>query len=892
MRPSEFEQQLRKSQSTIGGTFLKADFHVHAPGSSDYEYKGADAEECLGEVLRVNDYSFAIILAHGETPNPNVLARLQKHCPNTRLIPGAEINIFVDALSKKVLKDYFFHCILAVDPDQPPSDYGYVLKKAREEFTFKSEAYQEGFTSAITDIGKFFLEEGALFIPAHLHQSKSPENSRSIDDIYDDAAFLGFLEDGAFSALEVRDISTAAFFDGTKQTKDGRDIPLQVCVQSSDAHTHQHILDRQRYTWVKCERTTFQELKTALSFRDRVMLTPPQYEHNHILGVHISGQFIKDEWIVFNPSMNCLIGCKGTGKTSILECLRFLFGTFIPADRKDSVSKHVAYILGSSGFVECLVQLRDGLKALIVRRADSPGRLRITEENGASREVETIEQTGFDVSILGWHEIEAVAEYPTSRLTLIDSAGHEAEIRKLHETIDAKVESARDQLPAFQRQVKKLDDKLQQRLALRNKRNTLKKLEKEALLQLQTEYEDFLFCDQQLGNLRDRLSNMNTQMLSAIDSGFSTIADEFEEANKYPEEIQAIVKETKSRIQDLGTTRLEGKKRIDDDLTKTRDRIAENLEKAKQAFTQFRTDSYDPRVNALPSDEREILSQQIQIIEETKALPALEAECKSLADKMRSMAKGIFAACDDICNARNTICSIRMKEVEDINREISGIHLKFLRSANQEKKRLYLQTYGSDANSIVSFVQELGQPDSYENLKELFKRFCNFDAEAERTEQNDMLFDAKFVDFMTVVDDDDVELSLVISSKPVPIQNLSAGQRCTTVFPLLLRMRKGPLIIDQPEDNLDNRHIADVIAQQLLEKKQTQQFIMTSHNANLVVLTDAELIIHVDSDGSQGRMVCSGFLACPESTIKDAVLNVLDGSEAALKARQSKYGIR
>jgi energy-coupling factor transporter ATP-binding protein EcfA2 len=140
------------------------------------------------------------------------------------------------------------------------------------------------------------------------------------------------------------------------------------------------------------------------------------------------------------------------------------------------------------------------------------------------------------------------------------------------------------------------------------------------------------------------------------------------------------------------------------------------------------------------------------------------------------------------------------------------------------------------------------------------------------------MLDAKFVDFMTVVDDDDVELSLVLNGNPVPIQNLSAGQRCTAVFPLLLRMRKGPLIVDQPEDNLDNRHIADVIAPQLLEKKRTQQFIMTSHNANLVVLTDAELIMHVDSDGSQGRIVCSGFLACSDSVIKDAVLNVLKSS--------------
>jgi len=891
MRPSEFEQQLVKIGKTGGGNFKKADLHVHMPGSSGYEYKKADAVERLGEVLRENDYGFAIIVAHGEMPTPKVLAELQKHCPKTKLIPGAEINVFVDAMFKKVSKDYFFHCILAVDPDQYQDYYGYVLKRAKDEFSYKTGADSEGFTSAITDIAKFFLQEGALFIPAHLHQSKPPEDSRSIDDIYDDDDFLGFLENRAFSALEVKNISTAAFFDGTKETAAGSKIPLQVCVQSSDAHSHEHILDRKRCTWVKCEITSFRELKTALSFRDRISLTSPCCDHNRILGLHISGHFFKEEWIVFNPSMNCLIGCKGSGKTSVLECLRFLFGTFIPSDRKDSVGKHVTYILGSSGFVECLVQRRNGSKAILMRRADSPSRLMVVEENGTSMEVETLEQTGFDVSVFGWHEIEAVAEYPNSRLSLIDSVGHEAEIRKLYETIDGKIESARDQLPAFQRKVKQLDDKLRQRLVLRNKRKTLKKLEKEALLQLQTEYENFLFCDQQLTSLKDRLPRVSSEILSAIDSGFSTIVDEFKETSHYPEAIQIIVGETKSKIQEQITTRLEGRKLVEDGLQKMRDTIAENLEKARQAFAQFRTDSYDPRVSALPADEREILSQQIQIIEETKALPALEAECKSLAEDMRGMAKGIFQSCEDICNARNTICTMRMKEVEDINSEISGISLKLLRSANQEKKKLYLQTY-RDANSFVSFVEGIGRPDSYENLRELFRQFCELDIEADRTEQNEMLLDARFVDFMRVIDDDDVELSLVINGNPVPIQNLSAGQRCTAVFPLLLRMRKGPLIIDQPEDNLDNRHIAHVIAPQLLEKKQMQQFIMTSHNANLVVLTDAELIMHTDSDGSHGEIACSGFLACPESEIKDAVLNVLDGGGAALLARQTKYGIR
>jgi hypothetical protein len=145
---------------------------------------------------------------------------------------------------------------------------------------------------------------------------------------------------------------------------------------------------------------------------------------------------------------------------------------------------------------------------------------------------------------------------------------------------------------------------------------------------------------------------------------------------------------------------------------------------------------------------------------------------------------------------------------------------------------------------------------------------------------------------LDVIDDDDVDVQLSVGSRGfVPIQNLSAGQRCVAVFPLLLRNTRGPLVIDQPEDNLDNRYIADIIGPELLKKKQSQQYLVTSHNANLVVLTDADLIIHVDSDGNRAEFPAAGFLACPESAVKGSVLDVLDGGEAALVARHMKYGI-
>lgn len=111
------------------------------------------------------------------------------------------------------------------------------------------------------------------------------------------------------------------------------------------------------------------------------------------------------------------------------------------------------------------------------------------------------------------------------------------------------------------------------------------------------------------------------------------------------------------------------------------------------------------------------------------------------------------------------------------------------------------------------------------------------------------------------------------------------------MFPVLLKQQAGPLVIDQPEDNLDNRHIASSIGPVLLADKRLRQVMFTSHNANLVVLSDPELIISFESDGSRGFIQEQGFLATPASPITGHVLEILDGGERALELRQRKYGL-
>lgn len=889
MTIKDFRAQLARTAVGPGASWQRADFHVHMPGSSDYEYKSGDAVERLGEALREGHYSFAVILKHQEFPSRLELEALQRHCPHTTLIPGAEINVIVDALFKKIGKDYFFHCIVAVDPDST-GDYGYVLRKAQEQFTYRPGEYPAGFRSSIVDVGRFFRESGALFIPAHLHQSKAPENSRSIDDLYDDDSFLSFVRDNAFDALEVRQKQTAAFFTGSETTPDGAAIPGIVCVASSDAHRHEHISDRNRSTWIRAETRSFTELTAALTFRHRVSLDPISTAHSRVVGMHVVGAFVPDVWVAFNEGFNALIGSKGSGKTALVECLRFVLATTVPPERQESVSKHVAHVLGSSGYVECLVEGSDGTQLLLTRRADSPDRITILDARGDVRTISVKEPVAFPISILGWHEIEAIADRPEARISLLDRIGDASAIRGDYEQIASHVARARDQLPLLQRLIRKLDASLRELWDLRRKRASLTRLEEGDLLSLQQEYEWYLSAEQKIESLKREAQARVERVPDAVKSqmllGVAVpVASERREALASALANVEVALTANADAEDTATAGLSAA------LASVTAAATDAAATLAASFTTFRDDVYTPRVNALPVEDREVLTKQIQVLEDTKRLPRVEKECSDLLGEVKVSARLLEAASNAIIEIRNQVVQKREALVTALNLELPSVRLAFLRSANQSARTRFQKRYGAEESSLVGYVQSFGAHEPYENFRALFAKLEGISTEEDQWSVNGVLFDVKFVDLLDVMDEDDVEIRLDVGKGGlVPIQNLSAGQRCVAVFPLLLRNSRGPLVIDQPEDNLDNRYIADVIGPDLLARKQKQQFLVTSHNANLVVLTDSDLIVHVDSDGAQSSFPAAGFLSCATSAVRGAVLDVLDGGEVALAARQRKYG--
>ena len=124
------------------------------------------------------------------------------------------------------------------------------------------------------------------------------------------------------------------------------------------------------------------------------------------------------------------------------------------------------------------------------------------------------------------------------------------------------------------------------------------------------------------------------------------------------------------------------------------------------------------------------------------------------------------------------------------------------------------------------------------------------------------------------------------SGKFDDLEKGSAGQKAAAILAFLLSHGNGPLIIDQPEDDLDNALIYDLIVKQIHENKNRRQLIIVTHNPNIVVNGDSELVHVLKFDGGQVQIDQQGGLQ--ESSIRESICTIMEGGRQAFEKRYNR----
>lgn len=878
----EFEKNL--SSQVRYGQWRTVDPHNHSPASHDFRGNKDTALDDAIAHLSTNPVDVVMFTDHHTLPDAAFVEKLGKDSGKT-ILRGTELNVFVDAWSKpeeKIRKQAFFHLLVGFDPEEDADSWLWQLKRnCKDKIKHISGKDIPGLTAPISEICEALREANALIIPAHLHQESDAFKSRSIDDIYDDPEFLKLVEH--FTALEVTDLKTAEFFDGEHiQTE----MLHKTCIRSSDAHKATDI--GKRVTWVQMESPTFGELKAGLEIPSRVSLVEPDVPASYIIGVNIRGQFFTDLWLSLSPHCNAFIGVKGSGKTAVLECLRFALGSLIPESRKEEVEAHLSYILGQSGTVRVLVKRKDGTKVLIERSMSRRDVFKLVFKDDKNKEVQNPDALRFPSFILGWHEIERVATDPDVRQKYMDTIANREEIRQLQQNADdamRRIRSLHERVVDDYEGYQSLRSRVE---ILKDLRSSLQELEDADLIKLKDKYET-------ANRQHDSISHLASWIKKAKNvepdwKSFGFVPDISSVTGDSPiEDFADLVSEAVTDLRDH-TEKFAIKHQTK--ISGYADKLTERDEDMMKALSCF-FNEYNMEISKLSNEQRQLLETHRQVFDQTRELPILEQKIKEEQERLDDLLYTLEKLCRDVVFALDSQTDLRRARVEELAPQLEshGVRLR----VDPHIRREIFKEISSGNPDGANFLKELNQ--QFEEVERHHGRLAKAYESARiklRKGSLPLLPSSAFSDYLVAYESDDLSISFNVgqdSEDYRAIDQLSAGQRCTAIFPLLLKLQEGPLIIDQPEDNLDNRHIADTTASALLEDKRGRQIAFTSHNANLVVLTDAEQIALFDSDGSTGDVHACGFLCTSTSLITKHVIETLDGGWSALQLRYQKYGV-
>lgn len=581
------------------------------------------------------------------------------------------------------------------------------------------------------------------------------------------------------------------------------------------------------------------------------------------------------------------IGVKGSGKTAALECLRFVLGVEVPKNSQDGVNAHLMHILGSTGRVRCLVKRQDGSDVLVERSMANRDQFQITFPDDRVEMFTQVQALRFPAQILGWHEIEHAATDSSVRRKYLDGIAGPDDIARIEDhtkRLAEKVKYIHEQAASRYQTFRSLHDQVTSQEELRR---GLQELRDSQLIQLRDEYDAAITHRDEMKRLFQLMPNARQSLpdksrlllpfLRPLRPGNSPLDSQ---ASEMRDRLEAIIVATE-----------EFTDRLDSRLSVEEQELPIILSAVDDTFAAF-SRGYENAVAGLSVEQRTLLDSHRQVMEQTRDLSNLQAQRESATQDIRTQLEELVALCSKITASIDERSELRRQKLLIFGNTLvdSGVKLELLSMQTSENQQDYSNRY-RDGYSVLQQIQSnhAGESTLHRRLKKAYEGLLQDLVSGYRL----FFTSAEFSHYLTMFENDDLAISFDPYSNGTgyrPIDQLSAGQRCTAMFPLLLKLKQGPLVIDQPEDNLDNRHIAGKISPAIVNDKTQRQIIMTSHNANLLVLSDPENVVVFEGNGTNGEVIEQGFLATRESPVTKYVLDILDGGEKALEMRYAKYG--
>lgn len=686
-----------------------------------------------------------------------------------------------------------------------------------------------------------------------------------------------------------------------------------------------------RYSWIKMSAPSIESLRQAfLDHQSRIVLP-----ENVVTDVHPANRvrqaairslsiknvaFLGDQEIHFSPNMNCVIGGRGSGKSTLLEYLRIIFGKDqsedIDEDTKSRINRIKSTLNSPEAELEVVWVSADGAEDRIIWRNGQP-----VVQREDMHDAETFFQN-LPIRFFSQQQLNRLTE------SKIDDEGQAPQAQRLLQLIDG---FATSELSDLDDQERKLKYKIQ--ASFTNLRRA-KALEKE-LKKFQQEYQDL---DRQW-NARSKIQAdaIRHQKLKAegryLESLYGEQGSQFTDVAEFAD----VVANSHALFQVEDAPHGPWLEQLDEKVKQAKENLAKHIRQSVEQYQKdiesFKAD--DPSwitiqqdldqadakfsqacaANGLTPDDVGHLKEVDQArAKKQREITELQAEIKKLKDgagDSEALVEQLHRLWQDQFQKRNEAASranARAVLTEDKRKFIEvTVQYQFDQAsftdlwnhfAPEDGRGRLARSWKEIGQALMGrFRQESQSASPWELLRNLYHENNGegaqelFQVHADNLKQHiiDNIESWDQLRLSRVKDSVDLELFRSDGTVAGSISkgSLSDGQRNTAALALLLAQDGGTLVIDQPEDELDSNFIFNELRPMLREVKPRRQLIIATHNANLPVNGDAELIYAFEARNGKGEVRAQGGLDQPEVT--SAVLDIMEGTEEAFRRRREKY---
>lgn len=655
------------------------------------------------------------------------------------------------------------------------------------------------------------------------------------------------------------------------------------------------------FTWIKMDEPSIDGLKLALmdgvpSVNRDMQAVPNRHTEYFIeeLKIH-EAKYIGHTQPLnfqFSPFLNTIIGGRGSGKSTLLEFMRLVLEREMEISGLIKTESQKYFSIGEDNLL-----LENSEISLVYRKGEVRYRLTWFSQTGSTsleekkdgmwQSCEGEVKSLFPVYIYSQKQIFELSRSPSALIDIIDKAPQVGAV-----TIKTQHRDLVYRYKQIEGEQQELSDKIAEERRLRGESNDLarqiEQIEKSGHKEVLQNYRERQQQLSQLDNLEIQWKEMSDRLFEV---GRSIAPGHFDEQHfigdaNFLEFLKATNQKWQIISDRLSELAREGESVLTDWHAKKNKEdwmwaLEADIEKYKQLSSQLEQQGIDPGKYSQLLTQQKTKQEELQQIEEHKS----RREC------LAAEAKEIFG------------------KIEENRKSLSENRQKFLRGVLQgnESVNIKVKPFGQDWGSIEKEIRDILQCQGrfnkdIESLKNIYQQ--STDDKTEKLKEaitrirngEEVAIDNRFASHLRRLPQESISdlvvwfprdnLKVTFGPNHQELEHGSPGQKTAALLAFILSYGDEPLLLDQPEDDLDNELIYDLIVHQLRETKSRRQVIVVTHNANIVVNGDAEMVLPLKAAGGETRVRQAASIQ--EKGVREAICTILEGGEKAFEQRYKR----